>query len=119
MGIENIKVMALVHRAIDSGATYIRAEFSGSGDDGDIDDLVMTEGNDWNAKEVGHINDAEALKEFLYHKVSDTVGLHGDWVNNEGGYGTLWWNLLDNKFNIDYVQRTTVDVEIPEQTMFE
>ena len=114
-----MKVLALINQAKDAGATWLRVEFDGSGDDGDINDILMhTEKDNWES-EIGEMHDPDyIMKDFLYHKVNESVGMYGDWVNNEGGYGTLWWDLTHNKFSVDYVQRTTEDIEIPDMPMF-
>tara|TARA_B100000683_G_C12444416_1_gene537499 strand:+ start:1017 stop:1373 length:357 start_codon:yes stop_codon:yes gene_type:complete len=117
-----MKVLALINQAKDAGATWLRVEFDGSGDDGDIGDIIMTaDKEDWNAEIPGNPLDPHSdniLRDFLYYKVNDAVGMHGDWVNNQGGYGTLWWDLSNNKFSIEYYQRTTEDIDIPEEPMF-
>lgn len=117
-----MKILAIANQFRDAGATWLRVEFDGSGDDGDIGDIIMTaDKEDWNAEIPGNPLDSQAdniLRDFLYYKVSDGVGMHGDWINNQGGYGTLWWDLSSNKFSIEYYQRTTEDIEIPEKPMF-
>ena len=114
-----MKVLALINQAKDAGATWLRVEFDGSGDDGDINDIFMqTEKDDWDS-EIDELHDPDyIMKDFLYDKVNKAVGMYGDWVNSEGGYGTLWWDLTHNTFTVDYVQRTTEDIEIPDMPMF-
>ena len=120
MEIKNLEILALVNKAKDAGAVKIGIEFSGSGDEGDIDDIICYEDDDYTELDdkVFTIQEDNKLKDYIYTILSNTVGMYGDWINGEGGYGTLYWNIMDNTYNVDYVQRTTEDIGIPSQPMF-
>ena len=62
-----MKVLALINQAKDAGATWLRVEFDGSGDDGDINDILMhTEKDNWES-EIGEMHDPDyIIKDFFY-----------------------------------------------------
>lgn len=122
MEIKNLKILAILNKAKDAGATVINAEFSGGGDDGDIDELHcgnnISEPYEQLDNQPLDNNEDRILKDYLYEVISESVGQYGDWINNSGGYGNLIWNIVDNTFRIDYIQNTTEDIDIPSQPMF-
>tara|TARA_B100001769_G_C22105604_1_gene597263 strand:+ start:1341 stop:1712 length:372 start_codon:yes stop_codon:yes gene_type:complete len=122
MEIKNLKILAIINKAKDGGATVINAEFSGGGDSGDIDEINcgnnITEPYEHMENQPLDENDDTKLKDYLYEVINDSVGMYGDWVNNSGGYGNLIWNIVDNTFKVDYVQNTTEDIDIPSKPMF-
>ena len=118
MEIKNLEILALVNKAKDAGAVQIGIEFSGSGDDGDIDDILCYKNYHYKELNDRVFNAEEDSKIRDYSKLSNAIGMYGDWINGEGGYGTLYWDIINNTYNIDYTQRTTEDIEIPDETMF-
>jgi hypothetical protein len=47
------------------------------------------------------------LDQFAYDLLATQ---HFDWVNNEGGYGTLEYDVAENKFSMNHNQRTTESI---------
>lgn len=111
----------------DNDIESVEFNFDGGGDDGDINSII---GNDiWGQQHYLTMdifsynnlvkNDLPSLiLDVFYEIVDDSVGEHGDWVNNEGGYGTLYYDPEDFTFKIDYYQRTTEDFEIFGKPLF-
>lgn len=95
---------------LDSGIVNIEAHYSGSGDDGQIDDFYfLKRGQESSDDSV--IRDEELLKQIptltqvLYTEISDLayqiLENIEDWVNNDGGYGIVKIDLLTGKYKID------------------
>ena len=103
MEIENLKILALLNKAKDAGAVMIAAEFSGSGDDGDIDDIICYTDDKYNElyDKVFDSSEDHILKDYLYKILNNAIGVHGDWINGEGGYGTLYWDIIYNTYNVE------------------
>ena len=87
--------------------TDIAADFSGGGDDGDIDnfdflrDDVVIELEKKDKRKY-----LEKLLEFFYEILHTELNEKGyDWINNEGGYGTITYNLSTDKYTVDYNER--------------
>jgi hypothetical protein len=82
----------------------IVVEFSGSGDSGDIDEINYNtiNGNSIDVDDLIHTK-----IENLAWKILQKIDSVGDWVNNEGGFGTLYIYTEKSTFTLEYHQRTT------------
>lgn len=75
----------------DQPITEVRAEFDGYGDSGQVYDALREEGE--------HANLFKDTNMFLRRLVDTHVTW--DWYNNEGGGGTIIWDLQADKIIID------------------
>ena len=82
----------------DKGTHTIEVCFSGSGDDGGIDDVYCY---DHASKNINIREKTRNLDEIFYRIIHSHADTTGDWINNEGGYGTLTINLEDNSYEMD------------------
>lgn len=122
------------------GAVRVEVTFDGSGDSGSVDGVYLYDAQDqivevsnelvlpfmrqfqrWNRStaryEVVTEEDEAPLEELLKTFCYDVLDVHcpGDWVNNEGGFGTLHIQLTPPAgFRLEYHQRveTTEDHNI-------
>lgn len=107
----DLKDQILLTKIKGKGIAKLNISFSGSGDSGDVDD-VDYETNDgiksWqldiNSKLINTEEDS-AIKDMAYTWLSNN--LLYDWVNNDGGSGTLNIDLSDFSWDLDYYERTT------------
>ena len=106
----------------DLGVEKVEINFSGSGDSGDIDDICFY------AKEFDDITKMvedkygmkpdELFREFAWTIVNQKVDTVGDWVNNEGGFGTITVDVESKTYDLSYHQRTTEDHDWSDEMMF-
>lgn len=83
-----------------AGAVEAYVEYSGSGDDGQVEDVVVY--TQRNPDVVIEVPFTEALGEF----VTEALQREGiDWYNDEGGYGTCTFNVGERRASIDHHQR--------------
>jgi hypothetical protein len=99
----------------DLGIVRIQIHYSGGGDDGCIDSadayIINADGKEeWN-KDVVPADFLNIFEEVLYSFISRNV--EWDWVNNEGGYGSLEINVDTGELTIHHTQRHTEDYEYP------
>ena len=101
----------LYHIGVDllaMGSILVKIEYSGSGDSGGVDSISFI--NDLNQTISPIVNEQEidALGESLTDLIS------GDWVNNDGGQGSIRWDLKTNKIVIkeSYNESSTYDEPI-------
>jgi len=77
----------------------ILIEYSGSGDSGGIDNVIYLDKNNDEIEGIEEnypkLNDE--LRDYVYDLLQDVE----DWYNNEGGYGTVTIDLINNSYNID------------------
>ena len=59
------------------------------------------------------------IRDLFYEFVDDHANKHGDWVNNEGGYGTMHIDVTTGKWNLDYHQRTTEEYYSIGETIYD
>ncbi len=83
----------------------IHVSFSGGGDDGGISDVECetTEGN-----YIGSPG-SDMLEDLFYDTINGCTDLEGDWVNNNGGYGTLMIDLEKQVYTVECSFNTTRD----------
>lgn len=92
-----------------TGAAKIQAVFSGGGDSGQIDEVHLLDANGKLMDEAHHKENQEAIskiEDFIYTRLED---MPFDWVNNEGGSGTLTIDVKTGECEIDgqeYVTET-------------
>lgn len=112
----------LVTKVKDLGVNKVEITFSGSGDSGDIDDVHLIAGNyeditDYVTSKIG--NDClDHFRDVAWNIVTDKVDTVGDWVNNEGGFGTIDINVHAQTYDLTYSQRTTEDYDWSDEMMF-
>ena len=88
----------LLQELRDLRISEIRVEYSGSGDEGFIDDIEAR-----GDVVVGDLY--RSLEDFLWEEVIQQH--HDGFHNNDGGYGTLIWNIEADKMTLhhrDYIQ---------------
>jgi hypothetical protein len=88
---------------MDQGIAKVIANFDGQGDSGEVYDIdfydIENELIDYKA--------SAQLEDYVYSLVEDCVNSYGgDWVNNDGGYGSVTINVKDKSINAHYNQRT-------------
>jgi len=82
----------------DKDVHTIEIAFSGSGDDGGIDEVVSY---DHNTKIINTRETIRKLDDIFYQIIHEHADSTGDWINNDGGYGTLTINLEHNSYEMD------------------
>lgn len=104
------------------GVNKIEITFSGSGDSGDIDEVTFIT-NDWDditSDITSKIGDdcINHFRDIAYNIIEDKVDPIGDWVNNEGGFGTIYISTDSSSYDLNYSQRTTEDHDWSDEMMF-
>jgi len=99
----------------DLGIIRVQVHYSGGGDDGCIDstDAYILDENGkekWN-RDIVPDDFLGIFEEVLYNFISRNV--EWDWVNNDGGYGSLEINVDTGDLTIHHTQRHTEDYEYP------
>lgn len=91
-----MSVLVAMNYLDDLGIEKIIVNYSGSGDSGQIDEILFEdiEGND--NTEVN--DDIREQIESLSYRLLDGVE---DWYNNEGGFGTIVITVPDANYNIE------------------
>jgi hypothetical protein len=89
-------------------AETIAARYSGSGDDGQIEEIAVAD-SEGNAipellpviKEIA----GEGIEDFIYHLLRQK---HGGWEINEGSYGEVEISIATRKIKITHHNNTTI-----------
>ena len=97
-----ITVLPEISKLMDLGVAKIRAEFDGSGDSGEVHEILFYDIDD---NEIEFYS--QAIENFIYDKIDGMVDSYcGDWVNNDGGYGYLNISVVEKTIEGSYFQRT-------------
>lgn len=110
----------------DLGIKRIEVGFSGSGDSGDIDDVYFNTYDDLDIssevinafKEKSGVDIDNEIRDFAWEIINDKVDTVGDWVNNEGGFGTIQIDVENQSYDLSYSQRTTEDYDWSDEMLF-
>lgn len=112
-------MLALSNNLVDKGVYKLQIDFSGSGDDGDIDEISFLDTEENEVEDIPYDRELlNKLENFFYAEINKRVHRVGDWVNNEGGYGTLYYYPETKQVKVDYYQRTTEDHSFPDEPLF-
>jgi len=82
----------------DAGYIKLIIRYSGSGDSGDIDEILTEDagGNEEYIIEMDNI-DREAISDYCYSNLLENIE---DWCNNDGGYGEIHVDLDTLEYSI-------------------
>ena len=110
---EENKLIGSLLKLADLGITAIRISYSGSGDDGSIDELLATKDNADDFEDIYSLDffeeiDSEnrtVIADWCVEKLLNDIE---DWWNNDGGYGYLYIKIPSGEYkienNINYVE---------------
>ena len=113
------EMTGLLLKLADLGVTGIKIFYSGSGDSGDIDDVVYTRTKEASFDDINTLSsygeNSLYLKELDYDlkdEISDFADQKilndiEDWWNNDGGYGTMLIKIPSGKYEINNMIYTT------------
>ena len=109
------EMTGLLLKLADLGVTGVKIFYSGSGDSGDIDDVVYTRTKEASFDDINTLNsfgeNSLYLKELDYDlkdEISDFADQKilndiEDWWNNDGGYGTMLIKIPSGKYEINNI----------------
>jgi hypothetical protein len=101
-----LKEKIAIQKLRDNNIASLVVSYSGGGDDGCIDDITCNDHNDkavdYNDPKSGLLN---SLEDYLYELLSEEI--EWDWINNDGGWGSLTINLDTGESVIDHTQRVS------------
>jgi hypothetical protein len=110
---KELSIKVLFASLVEKGIAVVEIEFDGSGDSGSIEEdnpRFYQAGNDGELtliadKNLISKNIQQQLVNLGYHILDRYYGY--DWYNNDGGYGTIYLNVNEKKWNIKGYQRFT------------
>lgn len=114
-----IKDVALVTKLKDLGVAKVTVHFDGSGDDGDIQWIEYYNEAEKAVEDGLSSEDEEKLSNVCYTMINNKVHTVGDWVNNEGGYGYLYIDVIKLTSYVEYYQRTVEEADFPVEPLFQ
>ena len=79
------------------GVAQVEVQYDGYGDSGNVHDITLT-------------GATESLDDDLNRKIEDFGWMmahhqHPGFENNDGGYGTLTWDIAEDKISLDHADR--------------
>ena len=109
------EMTGLLLKLADLGVTGIKIFYSGSGDSGDIDDVVYTTTKDVTFDDINYLSSygenalyltnldhdlKEEISDFANEKILNDIE---DWWNNDGGYGTMLIKIPSGNYEINNI----------------
>jgi hypothetical protein len=106
------EMTGLLLKLADLGVTGIKIFYSGSGDSGDIDDVVYTRTKEASFDDINTLNSygenslylkeldydlKDEISDFANEKILNDIE---DWWNNDGGYGTMLIKIPSGQYEI-------------------
>jgi hypothetical protein len=107
------EMTGLLLKLADLGVTGIKIFYSGSGDSGDIDDVVYTTTKEVSFDDINTLSSygenllnlqtlddelSDEITEFANEKILNGIE---DWWNNDGGYGVMLIKIPSGKYEIN------------------
>ena len=107
------EMTGLLLQLADLGVTGIKIFYSGSGDSGDIDDIVYTTTKDVTFDDINYLSSygedllnlqtlddelSDKIRDFASEKILNDLE---DWWNNDGGYGAMLIKIPSGKYEIN------------------
>ncbi len=96
----------ILHTLKDLGIKQVRVEFSGGGDSGAIDEVLYYQDNDKIDSCVEPLIHVDP-EDFFYRLIDDQTMYTVDWVNNDGGWGSMTIDVESKTFEVDCNFRTS------------
>lgn len=94
----DLKNIEVILELKDLGVDKVEVNYSGSGDSGDIDEVVYY-------NKAGEVVEIEGEYEEVHNKLQDyaltLLNDIEDWWNNDGGYGVLNMFISENTYSIE------------------
>ena len=119
------QILPILVKLKDKGINKIEITFSGSGDSGDIDDIIYYDINGkyyYSSQMIddSYINDQEysLLQNDCYDFIDDAIE-GADWYNNEGGFGNITLDLDSMTADVEYSQRTVEEYSWQDLSLFD
>ncbi len=119
------QILPILVKLKDKGINKIEITFSGSGDSGDIDDLIYYDINGkyyYSREMVGNSymtdHEYDLLQSDCYEFIDDAIE-GADWYNNEGGFGNITLDLDTMTANVEYSQRTVEEYSWEDLSLFD
>jgi hypothetical protein len=119
------QILPILVKLKDKGINKIEITFSGSGDSGDIDDLIYYDITDkyYYSRDMvknSYMTDEEynLLQNDCYEFIDDAIE-GADWYNNEGGFGNITLDLDTMTANVEYSQRTVEEYSWEDLSLFD
>jgi len=119
------QVLPILVKLKDKGINKIEITFSGSGDSGDIDDLIYYDITDkyYYSRDMvknSYMTDEEynLLQNDCYEFIDDAIE-GADWYNNEGGFGDITIDLDSMTADVKYSQRTVEEYSWDDLSLFD
>mgnify|MGYP000085101357 CR=1 FL=1 len=119
------QILPILVKLKDKGINKIEITFSGSGDSGDIDDLIYYDVTDkyYYSRDMvknSYMTDEEynLLQNDCYEFIDDAIE-GADWYNNEGGFGNITIDLDTMTANVEYSQRTVEEYSWEDLSLFD
>ena len=109
------EMTGLLLQLADLGVTGIKIFYSGSGDSGDIDDVVYTTTKEVNFNDINNLTNygenalyltnldhdlKEEISDFADQKILNDIE---DWWNNDGGYGVMLIKIPSGNYEINNI----------------
>ena len=108
-------MLYLIGKLKDQGIAKVQANFDGQGDDGEIHEILFYDIND----DYLVYALCRTLEDFIYDKIDELVSdCGGDWVNNDGGYGSLEIDVQNRTIYGHYNQRTIDEYSWEDSNVF-
>ena len=119
------QILPILVKLKDKGINKIEITFSGSGDSGDIDDLIYYDVTDkyYYSRDMvknSYMTDEEynLLQNDCYEFIDDAIE-GADWYNNEGGFGNITIDLDTMTADVEYSQRTVEEYSWEDLSLFD
>ena len=120
-----MKQVLLIAKLKDLGVSEVEITFSGSGDSGDIDDIIYRYKSKNKKSNISYYisskiknNEENILMELVIDIINSKIDTSGDLVNNKGSYASIYIDIYKRRYDLSYNRLVIQEKNYSDEILF-
>ena len=120
-----MKQVLLIAKLKDLGVSEVEITFSGSGDSGDIDDIIYRYKSKNKKSNISYYisskiknSEENILMELVIDIINSKIDTSGDLVNNKGSYASIYIDIYKRRYDLSYNRLVIQEKNYSDEILF-
>ena len=120
-----MKQVLLIAKLKDLGVSEVEITFSGSGDSGDIDDIIYRYKSKNKKSNISYYisskiknSEENILMELVIDIINSKIDTSGDLVNNKGSYASIYIDVYKRRYDLSYNRLVIQEKNYSDEILF-
>jgi len=120
-----LKQVLLIAKLKDLGVSEVEITFSGSGDSGDIDDIIYRYKSKNKKSNISYYisskiknSEENILMELVIDIINSKIDTSGDLVNNKGSYASIYIDIYKRRYDLSYNRLVIQEKNYSDEILF-